>query len=234
MDTLNTKITYVVLVHFNELPMQKLAANQNVEKFSKAFGFRQAEVRQDNTRNLVGFLFRSGLFNSSDGGQVAIKRLELEDRKLIIEMEGNSDQAAEFYSYLVSNFADLAERTHENFLEPILVAFESEIIAHLFFPVTNLLSQDYLQFIQTEAVEKIGSEYGNVRIIPATIAFDVDVLVKDTYLSDHRIALTRKEFSVQPAVGHPIEEQIYISKAPVDTQTHVKLLEHLEAAMSRK
>ena len=49
---------------------------------------------------------------------------------------------------------------------------------------------------------------------------------------DYRITLSRKEFLIGPRDGTALDEQIFVSKAPVDTDTHLVLLDELEALYS--
>jgi len=233
MDILKTKINYIVLVHNDEIPFVKLASGKNMENFSKAFNFQKAEVTQDgNTGNVIKLIFRYGIFQKSDENRIAIIRLEIEERKLIVEMEGSSNDARDFYNNLVSQFVELVDAPSESFLEPIVVANESEIIARLQFPISGILSSNYLEFVQSRVAESASSEFAEAIVSPSVIVFLVDFQVKDTYLSQHRIVLSKKEYSVQPAIGYPVDEQIYFSKAPVDTQTHIMLLNELEKTLA--
>lgn len=222
----------IVLVHHYELPFLKLASGKNLEKLSKAFGFQRAEVSQDSSSGRISSLnLRNGIFRTGDENEIAIIRLEIEERKIVINTESNSDYSEEYYDNLVIIMKELADFPEESFLKPIIMTYESQIVAHLQFPISSLLSENYLDFVNSSVLTSVASEFADVKLSPVIIAFDIDFIVKDEYLSQHRIALARKQFSVQPAIGHSFDEQIYYSSAPVDTQIHLKLLEELEERM---
>jgi hypothetical protein len=232
MDIQKISTSCIILVHHYELPFLKLASGNNLEKLAKAFNFQRAEVSQDSsTGRISSLLLRNGIFQADDGSQIAISGLEVEERKIVINNESNSNYSKEFYDNLVIIIIELADFPKGSLLEPIIMTYESQIIAHMRFPISSLLSGNYLEYVQSSVLTSVATEFADVILSPVIIAFDVDFLVKDEYLSQHRIALARKQFSVQPAIGHPFDEQIYYSNAPVDTQTHLQLLEDLEERM---
>lgn len=233
MDIYKITTSYIVLVHHYELPFLKLASGKSLENLGKAFDFQGAEVIQDtNTGKINKLLLRNGAFHTSDETQVVISGLEIEERKIVINTESSSDYSKEVYENLVLTLKELADFPKKSFLDPIIIAHESQLIAHLRFHVSSLLSKSYLEFIQSSVYGSAGTEFANVTISPLIMAFEVNFQVKDNYLNQHRIALARKQFSVQPAIGHPVDEQIYYSSAPVDTLAHLKLLEDLEETMA--
>lgn len=235
MEIQKITTSYIVLVHHYELPFLKLASGKNLESLAKAFNFREAEVSQDaNTRNINKLLLKNGVFYSSDESQVAISGLEIEDRKIVINTESSSKYSEELYVNLVSLLKELADFPKESFLDPIIIAHESQIIANLQFHVSSLLSEDYLEFIQSNVFSSTSTDLADVNINPLILAFEVDFIVKDNTLNQHRIGLSRKQFSVQPAIGHPVDDQVFYSSAPVDTETHLTLLEELEERMVRE
>ena len=234
MEILSTKIKHITLVHHNEIPLIKLISGKNLSDFAELFGFRESGAVQDPTGNVIGAQFRFGIFLNKDGHEFAINRLMIEERKIQVDLEGRSDFANEFYSHIVNSLVKLSETTDSSTIQPIVVAYESELIARLDFIVYQLLAPDFLAFVNSTVSNKATSEQAVARVTPSSIKFLIDYSVEDNYLTDHGILLSRKEFSVQPAIGHPIDEQIFYSKAPFDTDTHINILEELEASIKEK
>lgn len=232
MELIDTKFTYIVLVHHYEIPILKLASGKNLQKFATSFNFQQADAVQDgNTGNVGAILFRFGVFRSSDGKDITINRLNIEIRKILFEIDASSQYAEEIYREVKSLLADYADTDKEDFLEPIVIADESQLIVKLNFSIDRLIAPKYLGFVQKFLPDLARSEYADAKITPSKVEFTIEYDEKNRHLRDRRITLSRKEFSVQPAIGYLLDEQIYFSKAPFDTYAHIQLLSDLEEAM---
>ncbi len=229
MNVLNQRINQIILVHHNEIPLVKIASGPNLLKIANTLQFNKKEVLQDgNTGNVLSIQLNLGLFSSEDDREIAIKKLVLEERRILIEVEGSSSDADQFFNKLKHLIDEIGENFSEDFLTPIIKSEESEIVLNLGFPISKLINPTYLEFVRSKIPQKAKMEYADTRVTPFTLTFQVDYDVKDTSISEHRIGLSRKEFSVQPAIGYPIDEQIYYSRAPFSTEVHLDILRELE------
>jgi len=226
MNIQSTNITQVYLTRFGEIPFNKLMHRRYLDQLIKVFQFSQAEVAQIDGGNSA-ILCVHGIHKNDNGEQI-INKLELQDRKLIIQVDGSSEDANEAFAILTDFLADLAKQTNGSYLEPIVKAEESRIAAHLDFSFGALLSPTYLSFVESTVVNKASSDVVEAAISPASLRFRLTYLVKDHSLSDYKIGLSPKEFALEPKQGFPLSDQIFYSKAPFDTNTHIRLLEELE------
>jgi hypothetical protein len=231
MNIDSLKITQIILVRFDEIPLNKLIHRPNLERLAKFFKFNNAEATQVNAEN-AAILYQHGV-HRNDSGEHIISRLVLENRRILLEMDGTSKDADAFFASLTSFLADLAGRTEGKYLQPIVKSEESEIIARLEFPIEKLISPTYLHFVESIVASEASSDIAEATVKPASLAFNVEYLVKDSSLSDYRISLSQKEFTVEPRRGYPLADQMYYSKAPFDTNTHIELLEELEKTISQ-
>jgi hypothetical protein len=235
MKILNQKAGQVILVNFDEVPITKLAHRSNAEKLANLLQFEATETIRDNAGNFLAVGFRNGLFKTEEN-ECVVSRLVIEERKFVFEVDGTTADADAFFialSDILANIADKSRVVEDTFLQPLITANETEIVAHLKVPFEKLFGPSYLRFVKSMVVDKASTEIADARVIPTTTAFSVDYLVKDHSLNDRRINLSRKELVIGARKGHPLEEQIYFSKAPFDTETHIQLLEDLEALLSK-
>jgi hypothetical protein len=156
----------------------------------------------------------------------------VEDRKFSIKIDGSSEDANEFFKSLTAVLAELAQTDKPDYLEPVLIAEESEIIAHLDFAADSLVSPSYLGFINSAVNDEANSETAEADIKLSSFTFRLEFTPRDKSLKERRITLSPKEFVVQPRIGTPLTDQIYYSKAPFRTNTHIALLEELEKRLS--
>jgi hypothetical protein len=220
-------LTQIVLVQHDEIPLNKLLHRSYLERLATFFQFSNVEVVQTDTEQFA-ILCRHGIYKSESGEHI-IKKLELTERKIIFQIDGSSNEANKFFASLTDFLSNLSGTTkEEKHLSPIVKAEESEITTRLEFTVESLFSPAYWLFVKSTVAERANSDIAEANIKPASLVFDVEYLIKDKALNDYGITLGRKEFTVSPKRGYPLDEQIYYSKAPVDTNTHIKLLEELE------
>lgn len=230
MNINQTKVTQVVLVSFGEIPLGKLIPRQQLEQLGHPFGFRNAEISKSSAGEVV-ITLEHGIFDTGTDSH-AVDRLVISERKIVFTLEGTSEDAAAFFGELRGFLADLSDRGDDGYLTPIVESQESGIVAELDFSVEDLLSSAYLDFVRTAVERQASSDIAKATVRPVTLRFRVDYLLQDESIQEQGIGLSSKEFIVEPRKGSRLVDQVFYSKAPLDTDTHVKLLEELEATLS--
>jgi hypothetical protein len=231
MKILNTRISQVLLMKFDEIPLDKLVQAKHLQSLAELFHFREANVGR-NPEGAIIIIAEYGMYEDQ-GGEVPIRTIILEERRIQLKgVEADSRIAYQIVSVLKNFLAEVAEVSISGFLDPIVVAEDSEIIAKLDFPYYSLISPGLREFIEQDAVEAASLDIAEVDFKLAQLGFNVEYLVTDKTLSDYRISLSRKEFKLEPRKGYPLSEQVYYSKAPLATDKHLGLIEILESRLS--
>lgn len=220
-------VTQIIIVDYDEIPLEKLIHSPNLETLAKSYDFKGTQIGTDPAGNIVQVQYRHGLFKE-DVGEFTIDRLEVQERKMLFKLDASSQEADRFYASLVGFLADLAGAGEESYLQPLVKSEESEIIVRLGFPIERLYAPVYLRFIESVAGDMTRREMADGAISPAGLLFRLDYMPRDNSLGAQRITLSSKELRLEPRKGRPVTDQIYYSKAPLDTDTHIKLLEELE------
>jgi len=231
MEMINNKITQIYLVHFKQIPLIALGNKEKIEKFKQLFKFNNVEVLQNQNGEIIAIRCNNGIYESLSG-QLVIDNLQFEDRKIQFLIQGSSDDGYELFEELIMFLKELSRTKSDDFMQPIIKSEVSEIIAKLNFPMTRILNQKYVAFINSVVTESASSEMAIPHISTGTVNTIVDYVPEDSSLSDFRVFYSRKEFTISPERGYPINDQIYYSKAPFDTKSHIKALEELEKIFS--
>ncbi len=221
----------VLIVNFDEIPLAKLISQHNLDSIIKKYNFNEKKVETDAVGNPI-ITFSLGSF-SNKSGEFLFKKLVIEERKLIINVEGPSSNADTIFSEIKLIFSELAGKSGEDYLKPIVRAVDSECVAQLNFHAEKLIAPDFLEFVKENVLDAATNELSVPKISPELIVFRIEYPLSNDELYDYRVTLSRKEFILSPRQGFPLEERMFASKAPVDTDTHLKLLEGIENIYSK-
>lgn len=231
MDVKSRSVTAVFLVKNGELPFAKLLNRNIIEKLVDDFAFAKGVDVIQAPNQVPTIVLKNGIL-VIDTKQLAILRLQFEPRKIIIDVEGSSEEAEYAYRSLVKSLIELSEEPDDQFLNPLLTAIETTILSHLNFPAERLITPELVAMVDKYINGKSQNESFVSRTNPAQVSFQVEYLPSDFDLSDYRIGLSRKELTIGPLKGYPLANQMYESKAPLDTTTHESLLIELEQMLN--
>lgn len=222
----------IVLVRIDEIPILELLHAQGNSKFRDNFNFSGVETtKSGDLRPTIQFVLGK---LSTDEKQIKIIAVKIEERRIIISVEGSSNEADVVWKQIREYFEKIAKTEEATFLEPQLIARESVIIANLDVSITDLVNPKYLEFVNEEVIAIAKSEVADAWSQLESLTFGISYEPYDRHLDEVHLTLNRKEFSISPRAGYPLLESIFISTGPFDTDSHVKLLEKFEKSVNKK
>ena len=228
MQVIKINSIQINLLEFDWIPFNLLVTQSVIADFQSRFNFSAAELRA-NQNNQTIIAFAAGIFSDANE-RYSIPRVEIEERKIVIEVEGHSKVADKVFSEATKYMMDLSGKTND---APVVVQTkESIIIAKMNISANNLVDSKLLEFMNTKVTDSSHLPQGKAIGSLHTVAFRLDYTPIDDKLKDYRINLTRKEFSIGPRDGTALSEQVFISRAPVDTDKHLALIEGIEEIYS--
>ena len=230
MKILRIISTVVILTKFDEIPLTKIATPTYTQLLVDRYNFANVEIKQIPNLRLTA-TFQLGLFQT-ESDEIVIASLEIEERKIIVNVEGDEHSTNVFLADLLELLSRFGNATEDDFLTPVIEANESEITVELGFNIKAIISPDYLHFVSKSIQPEVGLGNSTTQVRPTSVRFEVEYLPDDFVLQNQRIALSRKELILQVKPGHPLKENIFVSKLPAKSDTHIKLLEELEALYS--
>lgn len=228
MDIMYTFVSQINLIRFDELPFFRVMSQVGRERLVAAFRF--TDLAQPNAEQPV-IVFRFGTLEI-DKREISLPRLHIEPRKIVLDVEGTSSDAAAAYEAVVEELATLADATSDRFMEPVLQAYETVVVSQLNFQATQLINPVLTEVANGMLQDAQAHGSATAVLTPSSVRFEVDYLMEDRVLSQYRIALNRKELTIGPRKGYPLTEQIYESQAPVDLDAHLEMLQNLEEAFA--
>jgi hypothetical protein len=223
MEIISSTTHQVLLLRYDEIPRTKMLTQKRaLSELRSKFQFQAADI--DENLNIIA---QMGLYQD-ENGEYPIRRLVIEERRILIDVEGPSKIADKIISELRLFITAYSNRIDTDFLKPIITAHESEIVAKLIFPFEKLLAPEFNKFILEDAVAAMNSNKAVAKANPSLLTFLISYQSLDESLEDFKVSISRKEFTIGPRPGFPVSDKIYYSKAPVDTDKHIELLARLE------
>lgn len=238
MKILQSHSTKIILVKQNQVPINKLLSPKYIEELRNLFRFGGATTLQDPTTNLSGITYNNGLYKTGEGKEITIPNLTIENRKISFQLEGSSSEGEIIYSVLKKFLSDLVEHEQEALLSPVITVDETEMISELQFSAQRLFSGALYGCVTENLLNKASEASSNLakaRLGNVAAHFQIDYEPIDfAHIADSRININRKEFVIQIAAGYGVNDNIFATKAPLSTDSHMELLKDLEKALADK
>lgn len=230
MEIREQRIAQIILVRFDEIPIDRLVHRTNIEKVNNEFQFSATRVGETADGNRI-IIFENGIYPSNEEAKI-IPRLVIEGRKTQLYVEGTSDDARQIYDKLRGLIARIKGVDKEGYLVPIIETYESTMIVDLNFPFEALISKPLWEFAKNDLVKEAKTDLVKTSTSLSNLEFEINYLPTDNQLAEHRITLARKKFVIAPRPGYPPEERVYVSEAPLTSGKHLELLKKLEHTLS--
>lgn len=229
MEILEKKMQRIDLVRFNEIPFLILANKKVSERLSENFSFSDTEFGRDPITNELRLIRWLNGYLSYNGNQIFIENLTIEERKIIFKIVGLTEFAAQFYEELKEFFLSIAPTAGpRDFLVPLVTAYESEIIAKMNFNYKNIFSDKFCNLIDVNLYNEVKSDVAEPMINFSNVNFLISYNPFDSKLSDYKISLSKKIFSIAAAPGYPLNEKTFVFSGPIRCEELIKLTETFE------
>lgn len=173
-----------------------------------------------------GFVFNMGVWVTPDEQLVPIRFLHFEQYRIVIDVAGTSDALTPIFERLQQFLSGLNAPDGSPVIgEPEHILDFSEITAKYPFPLDAVLSQPFSKALK--AVSGINTS-SNMILIPLFTVQPFPVNQKVAAIPGPN---THSAFTFALRSGTQPEDHIYISSAPLDSETHLSYLNELEAAL---
>ena len=164
---------------------------------------------------------------------IPIHNITIEPRRMIHKIMGESAIADDIYDLLVGKLGSLGLGSRETNYSPLIKTEETSCIATLEVEFFQLFSDTFASFLKTDGNTYFKTDYGLPRAFGLKeLSFEIRYLIADEELGDHSISLGNKLFRLEPRAGVPWKEQRYFTSSPLDSSSHLYLLQRFEEVFS--
>ncbi|HLE17695.1 MAG TPA: hypothetical protein VI728_05350, partial [Syntrophales bacterium] len=158
---------------------------------------------------------------------IVINRIEVESRRIVLEVDGTSDDANEVYEAFLSSVIAVANVDSEPLHTPLLKAETSQCIVTLDFTIDVLFSNVFMEFLYKKIEKEGSSKLAKASVRPLAILTEIAYEIKEKTITDNKITMNPKQFTIALRPGAPSEARKYLISSPFDSATHLKLIEGL-------
>lgn len=205
------------------LIMTPVGANLLIE----AFGFRDATWNQETSE----YVFQDGLLERiNSGNTIPITWLSFRERRMIVQVFGDSDAASAAYMAVNEKLAQLAPDFQNP--TPLLFSEETSCVAQLDFDWTALLNPSLAELVAQQA-KGLTTEGVGKAIRGVSVRFSIGVTVNER-LRDYGVTFADQTIAIEPRAEVPLSERTYFTYSPCDSSTHLKLVSEVEASLAKK
>jgi hypothetical protein len=223
-DIAEINVTQVRIYPSDAIPFQELSAGKNPEVLRDALQFR--EIQPEGR----GLAFSNGLFVGPHGPTV-VSTLSVDPRRILLRVRGRSAQAHAVQRRIWEVLASIsASRVGSAVDSPLVTSQETNCVATLAISFDELVAPTLLRFLRGNGKTLLSVEAGAAKGIDfQSLAFTVSYDTGDPSLQERGVALVNKPIIVQPRAGTAIREKRFFTSSPTDSETHIALVEKLEA-----
>jgi hypothetical protein len=203
----------------------------------KKFGFREAGINPAG----VDLVFQGGTTTLPGGRVVVVDRLELNDRRIVLEVSGRSEDGDAVAAVVIETIAELTEQFHGGQVaaawrqaNPIVITHETTCTVTLGFEWLSLASPVAVAYTKERVLPALSSEAAEARIKGLRFAFVVSYAAKGDLLREHGVTLSDKLFFIEPKANTPFSSRKYHTSSPTDSKTHLELVRGLEKLLASR
>jgi hypothetical protein len=194
-------------------------------QLKQALGFRDAAWSQDNG----DYVFQDGTVEHK-GVAVPITWLGFNERRIVVQVLGDSEAAHVAYSYIDAVLTELAPSFQG--AKPLALNEETSYTARLNFEWASLLNhalvEQVSQFAKRSSTEDVRRVLKGV-----SIRFTLGAVVTNERLTEHGLTFQDQTVAIEPRVEVPLSEQVYFTYSPCDSNAHLKFVSKLETSLSK-
>ena len=169
-----------------------------------------------------------------DNELVVINKVEIEPRRIIIEVAGTSKAANKVYELFMSSLTALTNIDLDSLQSPLLLAETTRCIVTLDFTFEELFNRSFTEFLKKKVEKEATNDVAEGSVRPLAAIAEISYRVKGEALINNNISMNPKQLIIAPRPGAPLADKKYVISSPFNSDTHIKLIEELNKAIVSK
>lgn len=215
------------------IPFAKLATATGLKTFTGPFNFKNVELGEDADKSVTEVRLSIGEYKV-DGTLYPIGTITVDRRTLQFNIFADSKIAEKLFITIMELLSALAPEFKQS--KPIVSSIQTQCVMTLDVNAMDIFSPN-VRALMTNVTNVVTSNYDgmveNVVIKPKTIRFEM-TFTSGQKLIDKTLSIGAKLLVIEPREGTSLDQRIYYTTSPTDTDTHLKLLKQFEKSFAPK
>lgn len=215
------------------IPFVKLATATGLQTFTKPFNFKNIELAEDADKNVTEIRLTTGEYKF-DSTSYPISIITIDRRSIGFNVFADSKIAEKLLVKIVELLSLLDPEFQHR--KPSLSSIQTQCIVTLDFDVMDIFSRKvpvFLNNVKNAVTSNYGDMFEDVAIKPKTMRFEV-TFKPGQELVDKTLSIAAKSLVIEPREGTTLNQKIYYTLSPTDTDTHLRLLKQFEKSFAQK
>lgn len=213
------------------IPYDYLLRPDFIDHMMKKFHFKKYEMPFEQfQKGMPQILNFNGGDITFESNKILIKKLNFEDRRVVIEAMTSSKITTKIFDVVANEIKKFEPTKSFKRKDAVLETEETSCVANLNVDYKKIYSESFLKFLKNNFIPLI--KHKSLSIRPKNLSFEIYFDPDNEYSRKHSITLVPKTFTIEPRAGHLLDEKLFFSHSPFDSDTHFKLLETFEKTFS--
>jgi hypothetical protein len=229
----NLKVTQIRIYRADELPFSRLRSKEIASALQDRFSFGPMQEAIAIAQGPIpAFGFEHGILSlDPDEVPVAVTRLMFDPRRIILTVEGGSEQADRAVQEMESVIAAAKGGVDLSGTKPELLYQETACDVTLDVGFQAVWSVGMAGFLETEMFHALSLEDAKAIMGTPTLQIQVLYQITNSDLVASQIMLNPATVTIAAKAGVPLKARRFTVSSPTDSKTHLKIIEHLEASL---
>lgn len=222
------KATQVRIYRSSDFDFTVLASKPFIRLFVERLGMADGGTLDPIISGQPSLVLSQG-FIESEKSAVIVDNLAIDVRRVVINVSGSTNDAELVYSTFTNAANELlAKIKMPPFPKPIVEVNEAVIGVKSKFKLSHFISPSLGVSFDKNMEEAFTTRHAGISVVPMALEYQVSYPQSDKILTDSRITLNSKQFSIKQVLGS--EENEYLVSGPTSTTALAKLFKQLEKA----
>ncbi|MBC2734847.1 MAG: hypothetical protein HF981_10875 [Desulfobacteraceae bacterium] len=212
------------------IPYSYLLRKEFVDYIVNKYNFTSNEMPFE---NLPGdapkiIVFRSGEYKI-EKKKIIIKQLTFENRRIVTESLSTSKEANKLFSLIARDIKKFQIEGQFRLSDVDYFGEETSCVVSLNVDCMSIFSPKMGAFLNDDLLNKLKHEA--FEIYPKSVRFEISFKPEEK-LMKKRITLSPKRLILEPRTEHSLDQKVFFTKSPSDTDTHLNMLHLFEKRMN--
>jgi|GEM_PF-2533818 len=231
-DLKELTVTQIRIFPADYIPYSYLLRREFIDYVCSKYNFQHHEIPFEKIPGDVPrvMIFSSGEYKI-DKKKVIIKRLSFENRRILTEITCPSKTAVLIFNTIARDIRkfDMDEQFKASSID--FFSEETSCIVTLNIDFMKVYSTKFKSFLSKDFLNILPHKY--FEIYPKSFRFEVGFETEEK-LMKKRISLAPKQLVIEPRTERPIDDQVFFTSSPCDTNTHLEILKSFEKTFREK